>query len=513
MFKITTIDLSLYIVLKLYREKIPKQPIKIGMIFVSQKFMKKLLLLSLLISKSVLFGQTVLASFPLDLKKTTEENQVLNVENTQTHDVFVFAATTENVTILKYNSALFLNEQFTFPKTNLENRSLVGYSFGEDGNPNLYWALEDFKNIIIVKYYLETKTQKMLQFSFPFSTHDILNFFQENNAFYILSKERNVQALTLYTFKNGTAEEKVFDFSTYKFQNKNTQFVTFNRIVDEDPIEKIDVKEFVPLDKSSKKSKAYLFGDHLILTFDYNPKKTQVFDLDIEKHTISEKSFIQPGIDNANKSNSFLNDNKLYQISLNKYGFAIDVKDFNSGSTLKEIKVLKNDTIKFKNSPLFVQTDGRKPSELRKTSQFLSQLYFLNVGLSAFKNQRNTLLTIGGSPKEEDYSSFYYNGDFPQIDHARTVYFESILNNNLEFIQEPQLPLAIDNIYYFLSTQKRIAFQNIFKFKDYSILGYYDNATKQYVMRKFTDGFMEPEITNPIINKAIFSRDFPLEKP
>lgn len=36
MFKITTIDLSLYIVLKLYREKIPKQPIKIGMIFVSQ---------------------------------------------------------------------------------------------------------------------------------------------------------------------------------------------------------------------------------------------------------------------------------------------------------------------------------------------------------------------------------------------------------------------------------------------------------------------------------------------
>jgi hypothetical protein len=197
------------------------------MIFVSQKFMKKLLLLSLLISKSALFGQTVLTSFPLDLKKTPEEGQVLNVENTQTHDVFVFAATTENITILKYNSALFLNEQFT-----LENRSLVGYSFGEDGNPNLYWALEDFKTIIIVKYYLETKTQKMLQFSFPFSTHDILNFFQENNALYVLSKERNVQALTLYIFKNGTAEEKVFDFSTYKFQNKNTQLVTFNRIVD-----------------------------------------------------------------------------------------------------------------------------------------------------------------------------------------------------------------------------------------------------------------------------------------
>lgn len=475
--------------------------------------MKKLLLLSLLISKSVLFGQTVLASFPLDFKKTDEYSQVLNVENTQNHNVFVFAATTENVTILKYNSALFLNEQFVFPKTNLENRSLIGYSFGEDGNPSLYWVLEDFKNIIIVKYYLETKTQKMLQFSFPFSTHDILNFFQENNSFYILSKERKMQALTLYNFKNGTAEEKVFDFSSYKFQNKNTQFVTFNRIVDEDPIEKIDTNEFVALDKSSKKSKAYLLNNHLILTFDYNPKKTQVFDLDLENHTINEKSFPQPGIDNTNKSNSFLNDNKLYQISVSKYGFAMDIKDYNSGQTLKDIKVLKNDTIKFKNSPLFVQTDGRKPSELKKTSQFLNQLYFLDIGLSAFKTQKNILLTIGGSPKEEDYSSFYYNGDFPQIDHARTVYFESILNHNLEFINEPQLPLAMDNIYYFLSTQKRIAFQNIFKFKDYYILGYYDKATQQYVMRKFNDGFMEPEITNPIINKAIFSRDFPLEKP
>lgn len=475
--------------------------------------MKKLLLLSLLISKSVLFSQTVLASFPLDLKRTDENNQILNVENTQTHDVFVFASATENLTILKYNNALFLNDQFIFPKSNLENRSLVGYSFGEDGNPNLYWALEDFKNIIIVKYYLETKTQKMLQFSFPFTTHDILNLFQDNTAFYILSKERAMQTLTLYTFKNGTAEEKDFDFSSFKFQDKKAQFVTFNRILDEDPIEKIDTNEFAPLDKSSKKSKAYLIKDHLILTFDYNPKKTQVFDLDLENHTIDEKSFIQSGIDIANKSNSFVNDNKLYQISLNKYAFSIDVKDYKSGQTLKEIKVMKNDTINFKNSPLFVQMDGRKPSELKKTSQFLNQLYFLDIGLSAFKNNKNTFLTIGGSPREEDYSSFYYNGDFPQIDHARTVYFESVLNNNLEFIKEPQQPFAIDNIYYFLSLQKKIAFQNIFKFKDYSILGYYDYSSKQYVMCKFTDGFMEPENTNPIINKAIFSKPFPLKKP
>ncbi|WP_264535547.1 hypothetical protein [Flavobacterium sp. N1736] len=474
--------------------------------------MKKLLFLSLFICKSVLFGQTVLASFPLDLKKTDEYNQILNVENTQTHDVFVFAATNENINILKYNNALFLNDQYLFPKTNLENRSLIGYSFGEDQNPNLYWASEDFKDIIVAKYYLETKTVKLLKFNFPFSTQYIVNFFQENNAFYILSKHKTDQTLIFYIFKNGKAEEKEFNFSSFVFQNKNTQFVTFNKIIDENPIEKIEIDNFTPLDKSAEKNKAYLIKNHLILTLDHNPKKTQVFDLDIENHTINEKSFAQSAIENINKSNSFFNDNKLYQISANKYAFAIAIKDYNSGQTLKDIKVLKNDTIKFKTSPLLLQNDGRKPIELKKTSQFLNHLSFLNIGLSAFKNKQNTLVTIGGTPKTEDFYQ-YYDGDFGLIDHTESVYFESILNNNTDFIKDEQQPLAIDNIYYFLSLQKKAAFQNIFKFKDYYILGYYDFDSKQFIMRKFTDGFIQPDITNSIINKAIFSRSFPVEKP
>ena len=363
--------------------------------------MKKLLLLSLLISKSVLFGQTVLASFPLDFKKADEYNQVLNVENTQTHEIFVFASNSENITILRYNNAVFLNDQFTFAKTKIGNRSILGYSFGEDGNPNLYLASESFKDVIIVKFYLETKTFKMLKFDFPSEQLNQyhITFFQQNNAFYILSKIIDEQTLILYKFKNEIVEKKVFDFSSFLFQNKNTQFITFNKVVEDNPIEKIDPNDFAPLDKSSKKNKVYLINDHLILTLDQNPKKTQILDLDLENNTIEEKSFPQSGIDNTNNSNSFLNDNKLYQISSNKYGFSIDIKDYSSGKTLKEIKVLKNDTINFKNSPLLLQTDGRKPTELKKTSQFLNYLSFLNVGLSAFKNKKNIFFTICGSQK------------------------------------------------------------------------------------------------------------------
>ena len=44
--------------------------------------MKKSLLLLLLIYNSVLFSQTILTSYPLDLKKSEEINSILNAENT-----------------------------------------------------------------------------------------------------------------------------------------------------------------------------------------------------------------------------------------------------------------------------------------------------------------------------------------------------------------------------------------------------------------------------------------------
>ncbi len=67
--------------------------------------------------------------------------------------MFVFATDKKNITILKYNSALFLTDQYSL-QVNQNCKSLIGYSFSEDGNPTLYWSSEGFNTILIVKYYL-----------------------------------------------------------------------------------------------------------------------------------------------------------------------------------------------------------------------------------------------------------------------------------------------------------------------------------------------------------------------
>jgi hypothetical protein len=477
-----------------------------------------------------LLSQTILNSYPLDLKKSDGFSQILNAENEQTHEIFVFAADNENISILKYNTSLFLTDQFKASIKNLDDKSLIGYSFSEDGNPTLYWSTLDFSNILAVKCYFENKTSRIINFKFPSETQYVVAEFQQNNAFNILTKDISEQSLMLYTFKNGTAEEKTIDFSAFLFQDKNTKITTFNRLIKENPIEQIEVQEYNPLFKSTEKNKLYILPNRIVLTLDHDPKKTQLLDINLENLNIKEKKIPQPVITKAKKtSNSFFLDDKLYQISASEDELLMDVKDYDSSQILKSIKVSKNDTIKFKISPLVIQREGEKPKDLKTAKKFLNHISSLNVGLSVFKNNENTYITIGGTPKIIQpnilFSQFYDNFDFFGTDmgaysppgnyyalnfHSETVYFESALDRNYAFLNQSQLePMAIDNISYFLSINKQITSDNILKFKDFYILGYYDTVSKQYVMRKFKDGFETNETFEPLNTPSRFSRPFP----
>ena len=145
--------------------------------------MKKLLFISLLLSKSVLIGQTILNSFPLNLDITSENLQTLNVEDVKTSDIYVFAADDKNINISKYNKSLFLTSRFTDSIRTPLNKSLSGYSISEDGNPLLYWSSQSGKSLKIVKYFLDSKTSRTLNFDFPENNEYIIGTFQKNNIF------------------------------------------------------------------------------------------------------------------------------------------------------------------------------------------------------------------------------------------------------------------------------------------------------------------------------------------
>ncbi|KRD62753.1 hypothetical protein ASE40_02895 [Flavobacterium sp. Root935] len=463
--------------------------------------MKQIFLFLSIIFSTVSISQTVLTSYPIDFKNVQDQCELLNAENTTTHDVFAFIASPNNFTILKYNSAFFLKDQFVTSRQYVENRSLLGYSFSEDGNPTVYWLSPEQKDIIVIKYYFENKTTRALKFALPVDNQSIVTQYQKDNNFYLLMKYKDKQALTAYIFKNGMAEERFLDFSPFIFRDRKTQQKTFNQILNENPIEKMDSGEYNPLFKVVAKTKLYTLPNRLILTLDQSLRKTQLFDINLDNLEIKEKTFMQPlGHKNARTSNSFYHENKLYQFNVNSDELLFDIKDYDSGELIKTFTVSKNDTIRFNNSPLLMQIENRQPKEIKKTSKFLKELASVDAGLSVFKNKKNLFITLGGTGSDSKAISMNgfnmfddFFGDFPPrnyyIESNYSVFFESVWTKKLELTTEKHEPLASDKIYYFMDTHKEVSLPNILKLNNYSILGYYNITSKEYVLRKFTDGF------------------------
>lgn len=464
--------------------------------------MKQIYFLLAILSNTVLLSQTVLTSYPLNLGSKPESSMILTTKNDATNEVFVFAKTEKDFKILRYNSALFLTKQFISSTTYIENRTLMGYSFSEDGNPTLYWSTSDGNNIVIIKYYFENNTSKAIQFIFPASTHTIRAEYQSNNTFYILGESKSEAKFTLYVFKNGLVEQKELDFSPFIFQNNNMTRKSFRQLLVENPIEKMESNEYNSIYKANSKIKFYPEKNRIVLTLDHNIKNTQFFDIDLNTLEIKEKNFAQPlGKKKPKTSNSFFYNNKLYQINTNDEEFLFEIKDSESGQIVKNFEVTKNDSIHFKNSPIQIQKSNKGTKELKNTTKFLKELSTANAVVSVFSNDQNLYITLGGLLKQDyqqPFDEFFQEFLFIKVNetpnyYTTAVFFESIFDSNFNPTSLQQEPLATDKIYYFIDNNSKTRMHSILKFKDYFILGYYDLKTKLYTLRKFSDDNNESE--------------------
>jgi len=457
--------------------------------------MKKIITFFILLQSCFLFSQTVLATFPLELKKSKDYKQIVNAENTVTHDLFVFASDKENLTILKYNSALFLSNQYALPRPDISYRQIAGYSFNSEGNPTIYWSSQDLKKILAVQYDLNSKTAaSIINYDLQFFNQTLITQFQENNTFYILAKKEFEEKLILYVFKNGTKEEKTLDFSSFKFQNSKNKAIKFSQILEALPIEKIETNQFNPLFKGTQRTKLYVLKNRLLLTFDHNDNETQAFDIDLTTSEIQEKNFPKTSTKNyVSLSNSYYHENKMYQLKVNADELLFEIKDYKTTDSIKSILVLKTDTIPFKTSPLRLQLEGQRPKEFKTTAKFLNQLVYLEVGLTVYKTPNSILITLGGTGTiqftDVINSGNQFNGDVMFRDIPTTVYFESVFDKKLDHIKKDQEPLAFDFISGFEQEHPEVTLPSIIRYKNYYILGYYDSYAKQYTMRKFIDGF------------------------
>jgi len=459
------------------------------------------------------FAQAPVAMQHLELKKASSSHEILAAKEAQNKALTVFATDKNRLTALNYNAAVFFKDSLSTTRPDKEYSFMSGYSYNAAGQPQVYWANDDFTKIESLGFDFENRAvaRSLLQLSLKDET--ILSTFSENNSFFILSlpdeqenkKERD-DFLKLYVFNDSKYVQKVLDFSDLVFKDSDNKDITLVELIEEYGLQKIDIPDFTALPVTASKIKLYVLKDKMVITLDHLPAFTQVISIATPAYTISERIIPQPALNKVAKSASFYHVDKLYQIKLNEEAIALTASDAATGKLINTHTATESDSITFRNSPFLVQSGEKGGGTLKNASKFLTRASWGEAALSIYQTPNDIMVVAGGvrsilstgdiimgvALTGASIASGGYGaggvGSFVDPSRTQSVYFEGLFDENFEHRPFNPQQLAIDKISRFISNNSdSISLQTVIPFNDYYLLGFYDKKAKLYVLIQFED--------------------------
>jgi len=327
------------------------------------------------------------------------------------------------------NFAMFLNEtQKTYGFLYSPEKELIN-KFASEGLPKRYndviGHVVDGKRIRLFLKDRQNKTFGSILFDFEEGTTEerLYNFELRNevyvegysleNAFYLITVTKESNTLGLYVFEGGNKPvRKSIDLSKEKFYAENGDRKSVGSLIIEPPnaiggsstvaIGKVDSNSPNSVEVTSKLAKMYPKDSGFLLTLDHNATYTTIIDLRIPAMTCEVFKVRKPAVLNYNgirpHSNSFILDDKIYQISATSREMRFSIKELGSGEELKQIHLTKDQEITFKNTPI-IQEGGvyEKYREMEKTAKFLRRIGREDIGLSILEQDGRYVVTMGSN--------------------------------------------------------------------------------------------------------------------
>lgn len=481
---------------------------------------KKIFGFCLVLSAFTSFSQEVVNSVPIELKKNRDIFQVVNNEK---KDVTLFVSDKIKVKAIHLDGNMKIVDSISAQRPDTKKYDMmIGYN-SNNNSPRLFWASSDYENILAQLYDVSNQKVTTQEYTLALKEEKILQKFSESEKFYILTVLKKGNSLKLHMFdKNGIYSAKVFNLDAFHFFKSNYTKSDIYGILGENllpfeapfSIKNINVDNPTSLTDAARKRKCYFNNKTLVITIDTNPDYTQAIVIDLEKFSATEKIIRSPGISNVTTSgykipitsNSFYFDNKFYILKSSEDQFFFTVKDLED-NTLKEFTATSDAPIDFKNSDIYQEGgDFGGKRTLTNSSQFLRKIINLNAGLSCYHIGDNTLITFGGISATGQSGGQVVANQFgligalvgaaffsPTMDNfnayanRKVVKIEGLFDSQDNHIKGDLKPLAFDKIRTFFDDHKDVSSQTLFNMEAVYYLGYYDNKTKEYTIRKFAD--------------------------
>lgn len=460
----------------------------------------------------------VLVLFPLAIN-----SQVINIKTRSIKDVYQIVNQENNKSSVFYIenkkiSSYLLGDNFeildtiSFPRPEKKYNKIAGHTYNSD-TYTIVWKTDDKNEFYIQE--INYNTDKVISKSFSSEPleKEIVKTIQVKDRLLLLRIKKESNTVKILSFDNkNNFENKNIDLSSMNFINSKNDTVKFiDMLFEKTGDNKENLFEFINSDlpnslvKSSNKKKIYCYNNKLLFSFDNNLYRTQLININLNDYSfnsIEVKNHSKvTGI--VTKYNSFIMDDLCFGLNVTETKFTVFIKNFENKILLEKSYSI-DEEINFKNSDI-IQLGGDFADKrvLETTKQFLRKVNSLNPCLTVYPLKNNYLLTIGSvSDLQYTYTGGMFGAlgslassamqnptyeSFMSYTDRKIVYFNTILDRNLNQQTEPAEPLAFDKIESIIKKTNNINYFTIFKRKDNYVFGYYSFEQEKYFFRKISD--------------------------
>lgn len=337
------------------------------------------------------------------------------------------------------------------------------------------------------------------------------------NNFYLLSFTKGESIIHIYSFDKAGQSKRSYDLSDYNFLDKSGNSTSLSKLLKQDETEIIEEGIPYSLEIASRKTKLYPKGDSLMVTLDYKNNRTQIISLNFKNEEHSFFYIENNKAEETKKFNSFIYQNKLFQISASDkiLGFTID--DLLTKRNISKNVVIEGDDFILKNLPIiqkgnspYFSIPGKKIKEISRIKEFLRKLLNSDIGIYVYENNQILDITLGGV-KEFTVGSSNHSGfnhmasqgflghsipsvswSYASYNSSRSIFTKLLFNSKtLEHVDQKAKNNVFDRIdlksRYLKNTllKKKIKYESIFKMNDFFVFGYYNKKDKTYTLLRF----------------------------
>ncbi len=405
---------------------------------------------------------------------------------------------------------------------------LHGYTVdGED--INLFMSDENQKQFLIHSISITNTTDRVQKVG-RIKKEKLLTSFNYRNKFYLFTIKKRSSILYLYEFdKDNLASIIEIDLSEYKFSISSYPDLYSNilphdnMIVAPSPlsVNLIDPRDPVGIESTFEEAKVYLKGDQLVFTLDNELSNTKVITIDfnnfeytydiIEHESLNCEAY-------SVTSNSFLIENKLFQVKACKSKLRLQVKDWQTKELLGSHQISPEDasliqgkiTIEKNSSLEFISQENEKVQILDtgKIKSTLRKLQRGDLGISVNSVQDHYILTMGGRQESKSAGSdsvfpstttlgtpygaiemLTYNSAmsiYSNYKIERTTYFKSTLDESLQVTNKETVFTSFDLIKEFeKSIIAKPLNETLVRRGETYLYGYYNKQEKTYSFYEF----------------------------